>query len=73
MARDGYWDFGKGGGHPAKLNFGDCFAYALAKEPGEPSLFKGGDSAHTDSLLFSKKIASQCEAIFRFCVRLYGF
>jgi ribonuclease VapC len=48
IARDAYRDFGKGSGHPAKLNFGDCFAYALAKESGEPLLFKGGDFAHTD-------------------------
>jgi ribonuclease VapC len=33
-------DFGKGI-HPARLNFGDCFAYALAKDTGEPLLFKG--------------------------------
>jgi ribonuclease VapC len=39
--------FGKGR-HPAKLNFGDCFAYALAKERGEPLLFKGEDFARTD-------------------------
>ena len=31
IARQAYRDFGKGSGHPAKLNFGDCFAYALAK------------------------------------------
>src|SRR5664280_3643276 len=36
IARDAYRDFGKGSGHPAKLNFGDCFAYALAKTSGEP-------------------------------------
>jgi ribonuclease VapC len=48
IARGAYRDFGKGSGHPAKLNFGDCFAYALAKESGEPLLFKGGDFAHTD-------------------------
>jgi ribonuclease VapC len=48
IARDAYRDFGKGSGHPAKLNFGDCFAYALARESGEPLLFKGGDFAHTD-------------------------
>jgi hypothetical protein len=36
---------GKGSGHPAKLNFGDCFAYALAKTTGEPLLFKGDDFA----------------------------
>ena len=44
----GYRDFGKGSGHPAKLNLGDCFAYALAKQSGEPLLFKGNDFAHTD-------------------------
>jgi ribonuclease VapC len=48
VARSAYRDFGKGSGNPAKLNFGDCFAYALAKESGEPLLFKGGDFAHTD-------------------------
>lgn len=36
------------GRHPANLNFGDCFAYALAKETGEPLLYKGNDFAHTD-------------------------
>ena len=48
IAREAYRDFGKGSGHPAQLNFGDCFAYALAKAKGEPLLFKGGDFAHTD-------------------------
>ena len=48
IARDAYRDFGKGSGHPAKLNFGDCFAYALAKLTGEPLLFKGEDFTHTD-------------------------
>ena len=48
IARDAYRDFGKGSGHPAKLNFGDCFAYALAKSSGEPLLFKGNDFMHTD-------------------------
>lgn len=48
IARDAYRDFGKGSGHPAKLNFGDCFAYALTKEFGEPLLFKGTDFAQTD-------------------------
>lgn len=47
-ARDAYRDFGKGSGHPAGLNFGDCFAYALAKDTGEPLLFKGKDFVHTD-------------------------
>jgi len=48
IAREAYRDFGKGSGHPAKLNFGDCFAYALAKTAGEPLLFKGDDFIHTD-------------------------
>jgi ribonuclease VapC len=48
IARAAYRDFGKGSGHPAGLNFGDCFAYALAKDTGEPLLFKGHDFAHTD-------------------------
>ncbi len=48
IAREAYRDFGKGGGHPAQLNFGDCFAYALAKATGEPLLFKGDDFTHTD-------------------------
>jgi ribonuclease VapC len=48
IAREAYRDFGKGSGHPAKLNFGDCFAYALAKAAGEPLLFKGHDFGHTD-------------------------
>lgn len=47
LARAAYRAFGKGS-HPAKLNFGDCFAYALAKATGEPLLFKGGDFAQTD-------------------------
>jgi ribonuclease VapC len=48
IARAAYRDFGKGSGHPAGLNFGDCFAYALARERGEPLLFKGRDFNHTD-------------------------
>lgn len=48
IAREAYRDYGKGRGHRAKLNFGDCFAYALAKEMGEPLLFKGKDFSHTD-------------------------
>jgi ribonuclease VapC len=47
IARQAYRDFGKGR-HKAGLNFGDCFAYALAKEMGEPLLFKGNDFRHTD-------------------------
>jgi ribonuclease VapC len=48
IARAAYRDFGKDSGHPARLNFGDCFAYALAKDSREPLLFKGRDFAHTD-------------------------
>jgi ribonuclease VapC len=48
IAREAYRDFGKGSGHAAQLNFGDCFAYALAKHSGEPLLFKGNDFIHTD-------------------------
>ena len=47
-ARAAYRDFGKGSGHPAKLNFGDCFAYALTRELGQTLLFKGEDFSHTD-------------------------
>jgi len=47
IARYAYRDFGKGR-HKAGLNFGDCFAYALAKEMDEPLLFKGADFAQTD-------------------------
>ena len=48
IARDAYRDFGKGSGHKAGLNFGDCFAYALAKSASEALLFKGDDFGHTD-------------------------
>ena len=46
-ARVAWRRFGKGN-HPARLNFGDCFSYALAKTTGEPLLFKGDDFAQTD-------------------------
>lgn len=48
IAREAYRDYGRGSGHPARLNVGDCFAYALARETGEPLLFKGEDFIHTD-------------------------
>jgi len=48
IAREAYRDFGKGSRHPAQLNFGDCFAYGLAKVTGEPLLFKGNDFSRTD-------------------------
>jgi ribonuclease VapC len=60
IAREAYRDFGKGSSHPAKLNFGDCFAYALAKFTGESLLFKGDDLAHTDikPATFKRVVAS---------------
>jgi len=48
IARQAYRDYGKGSGHPASLNFGDCFSYALARDKREPILFKGDDFNHTD-------------------------
>lgn len=48
IAREAYRDFGRGSGHAAGLNFGDCFSYALAKASSEPLLFKGEDFIHTD-------------------------
>jgi ribonuclease VapC len=48
IARRAYRRYGKGQHHPAGLNFGDCFAYALAQDTGEPLLFKGEDFARTD-------------------------
>ena len=47
LAREAYQKFGKGN-HPARLNIGDCFAYALAKARNEPLLFKGDDFRQTD-------------------------
>jgi ribonuclease VapC len=47
-AYDAFVAYGKGSGHPAELNFGDVFAYALAKVRGLPLLFKGDDFAQTD-------------------------
>ena len=47
-ARDAYRDYGKGSGHRAGLNYGDCFAYALASSTGEALLFVGEDFAATD-------------------------
>ncbi|GAB3365211.1 type II toxin-antitoxin system VapC family toxin [Modestobacter lapidis] len=48
VARRAYRDFGRGSGHPARLNYGDCFAYALAQTTGEPLLFTGDDFNLTD-------------------------
>lgn len=48
IARDAHQQFGRGSAHRAKLNFGDCFAYALAYAADEPLLFKGDDFSETD-------------------------
>lgn len=48
IARDAYRDFGRGSGHRAHLDFGDCLAYALAREQRDTLLFKGDDFTHTD-------------------------
>jgi len=52
LARSAWRKYGKGR-HPAGLNFGDCFSYALAKSSGEPLLAKGTDFAKTDALIHS--------------------
>jgi ribonuclease VapC len=52
LARSAWRKYGKGR-HPAGLNFGDCFSYALAKATGEPLLAKGADFAKTDALIHS--------------------
>lgn len=48
IAWEAYRDYGRRSGHPANLNFGDCFSYALARVKREPILFKGADFKHTD-------------------------
>jgi ribonuclease VapC len=48
IARQAYRDYGRGSGHPANLNFCDCFTYALARTTREPILFKGDDFNHTE-------------------------
>jgi ribonuclease VapC len=48
IARQAYRDYGRGSGHKANLNFGDCFAYALARVKREPLLYKGDEFIHTD-------------------------
>ena len=50
IARKAFRSYGRGR-HPAALNLGDCFAYALAKDTAEPLLAKGNDFAHTDIVL----------------------
>jgi ribonuclease VapC len=48
LGTEAYRRYGRGSGSPAKLNFGDCFAYALARSLSAPLLFKGDDFLHTD-------------------------
>jgi ribonuclease VapC len=48
IARQAYRDFGRGSGHRARLNYGDCFAYALARDKGEALLYKGADFDETE-------------------------
>lgn len=48
IARQAYRDYGKGSGHRARLNLGDCYSYALAAYTGEPLLYVGDDFIHTD-------------------------
>lgn len=48
IARQAHRDFGRGSGHRARLNFGDCMTYALVKVTGQPLLYKGDDFGHTD-------------------------
>lgn len=50
VARSAYRRYGRGSGSPARLNFGDCFAYALSVLTAEPLLFVGDDFTHTDVL-----------------------
>ena len=59
IARVAYQQFGRGSGHPARLNMGDCFAYALARDLGEPLLFKGGDFALTDIEIIVEPVRSR--------------
>ncbi|TDR93405.1 type II toxin-antitoxin system VapC family toxin [Enterovirga rhinocerotis] len=47
-AREAFARYGRGSGHPARLNFGDCLSYAVAKVLSRPLLFKGEDFPHTD-------------------------
>lgn len=59
IARTAYQQFGRGSGHPAGLNMGDCFSYALARDTGEPLLFKGRDFALTDIELVTEPVRSR--------------
>ncbi|BDZ39688.1 type II toxin-antitoxin system VapC family toxin [Microbacterium suwonense] len=56
IAVDAHRRYGRGSGHPAKLNYGDCFSYALAIARDEPLLFKGDDFVHTDVRVVASEI-----------------
>lgn len=56
IAREAYQRFGRGSGHPARLNLGDCFSYALARDTREPLLFKGRDFALSDIELVTEPV-----------------
>lgn len=56
IARVAHQRFGRGSGHPARLNMGDCFSYALARDLGEPLLFKGKDFTLTDIEIVSEPV-----------------
>lgn len=58
IAFDAYRRFGKGTGHAAALNYGDCFSYALAKHLGAPLLFKGDDFSRTDVRAATEEMAT---------------
>lgn len=68
IAREAYRRFGRGSGHPALLNLGDCFSYALARDRQEPLLFKGADFALTDIELVTEPVRDRrlSEAIARY-------
>jgi ribonuclease VapC len=59
IAREAYQRFGRSSGHPARLNMGDCFSYALARDFGEALLFKGADFALTDIELLVEPVKSR--------------
>ena len=59
LAREAYQRFGRGSGHPAQLNMADCFSYALARDLGEPLLFKGNDFALTDVELLVEPVKNR--------------
>ena len=48
LAADAFFHYGKGRGHPARLNLADCLSYAVAKHLNAPLLYKGDDFIHTD-------------------------